>query len=344
MIYAPIIASDEKISSIGQGEEYSKLDQYFKDLISRVSINFSEEIFFENDDIDYSIKSILKIISSHQFNHQSRGKIAHLIPSITDNFERSVKFRTKLPIYLLLHGGYRAAVGGSSLSHVFAPDITELMLIYQVSLLQRRVRAVYPPGIRFCLVINNGVAAFTNGIPYEKTDLYVSRLRALIARLGAQETIWVLNQSELGDFAEKMRGIDITPKPGISASEHAIVERFLGRECSVEEACFRAAAYEKAESVWGQEIRAIVAGQSGIFCRQVAHPDCISFRAFPGGAIRIQNGTVGFRIEPKGPVPCFVTPVTWGREETKVVPMRLPLFDGLHPSSVALAEEAGALG
>ena len=324
-------------------DSYLEISQYLHACIEEIRLIFSEntEKYLNNSICEPN--EILKAILSHEFNYQSRGRVAHLTPALLAAFEQTIAARKKLPIYLLLHGGYRAMVGGDRHAHVFAPDITELLLIYQIARLERKIRAIYPPGISFSIVINNGVAAYTNGIRYENTNAYVRRLRDLIARLGAEQSIWVLNQSELGCFEDRMCGIDIPPKPAIDAVEHAIVERFLGRSCSIEEASQRAAMYVQAETVWGQEIRAIVAAQSGIFCRQIAHPDCLSFRSFPGGAIRVQNGTVGFRMGPKGPVPRFVTPITLNRMETSVFRIDLPLFEGIgpqfedqHPIQVAL--------
>ncbi len=273
----------------------------------------------------------MNILLNREFNYQSKGKLAHLVPDLVASFETVIARGEKLPIYFLFHGGYRAAVGGAPLTHVFAPDITELLLIYQIARLERRIRAVYPPGVSFSIVINNGVAAFTNGIPYDRTNGYVQRLRQLIARLEAQDTIWVLNQFELGRFEDQIKGVKIIPWAAIDPVDHGVVERFLGRRCSEAEACLKIATYAAAETVWGAEVRGIVAAKSGIFCRQVAHPACPSFRPFPGGAIRVQNGAVAFRFGDAGPVPCFVTPLTWDRLGPVVVPMPMDLFAGISP-------------
>lgn len=272
---------------------------------------------------------MLRVFFHREFNYQSKGRVAHLIPNLLPIFERVVQRGVKLPVFLLYHGGYRAAVGGSPLSHNFAPDIAELLLIYQVARLQQRIRAIHAPGVSFSIVINNGVAAHTNGIPYENTSGYVRKLRNLIMRLGAQDTVWVLEQAELGDFSARMAGVEVLPKAEIDPVDHAVVERFLGRTCSNEEARLKIATYIMAETVWGKEVRGIVEEHSGFFCRQVAHPACLSFRPFPGGAIRVQNGEVGFHLTAMGPVPAFVTPLTYDRLQPVRVPVHLNVFDGL---------------
>lgn len=335
-IYIPQINSLKKDRNFSQGslKYIHQLESCIVASIEEAKRNFVEDNVAADLPPGVVAREVLRVITSSDFNYQARGRIAHLKPDLLAAFEAAAISRKKLPIFLLLHGGYRAMVGGDSLGHVFAPDITEVLLIYQISRLRRRISTIYSPGIHFSIVVNNGVAAFTNGIPYDKTNGYVACLRGLIEKLGAQDTVWVLNQSELGDFEQRMAGIEITPKREISEVGHRIVERFVGRACSVEEACLRAATYEQAERAWEQEIRAIVASQSGIFCRQVAHPACLSFRPFPGAAIRIQNGTVGFRIGSKGLVPSLVTPATWNRDEASFVPIHLPLFDEVHKAGV----------
>ena len=282
---------------------------------------------------------MLSLLLHHEFNYQSKGKTAHLAPALLQTFARLIAEDRALPIFFLYHGGYRAEVRGGLRGggpvHTFAPDQTELMLLWQVARLKARLDLIHAPGLRFSIVINNGVASHTNAIPETATNAYVARLRLLIDRLGAGGHVQVLNQSELGDFSQRMARVEILPKPAITEAEHGIVERFLGRSCPVEEACLKIAVYEKAEAVWGAEVRGIVAEAGGFFCRQVAHPACLSFRPFPGGAIRVQNGAVTFRIKGGQVTPGFVTPLTWDRAPPLPVALRLEIFDGIHPASHA---------
>lgn len=275
-------------------------------------------------------EAILATFLHHEFNYQSKGKTAHLAPGLLQTFARAIDKAAPLEVFFLYHGGYRSQVG-AELAHVFAPDLTEMMLLWQVARLKARIDELHAPGLRFGIVINNGVAAYTNGIPQEATNAYVDRLRRLIDRLGASETVWVLNQAELGDFAAQMNRVEVFPKAAISQTDHGIVERFLGRRCSVEEARLKLAVYEQAEAVWGLQVRGLVAEAGGIFCRQVAQPACLSFRPFPGGAIRVQNGAVTFHIAGGQVSTRFVTPLTWARETPQGLDLALDLFDGLQP-------------
>lgn len=317
------------------------INLYIDNCINFTIESFKKPICFESKNYDSAPDLLVKALISRDFNYQSRGKVAHLLPGLLNKFEKCTESGKVIPIYLLYHGGYRASVDPAN-KHVFSPDVTELLLIYQIAKLHRKLVAIYPPGFSFSIVINNGVAAFTNGIPYARTNGYVEQLRLLIARLGAENSIKVLNQSELGSFEDRMHGIEILPKSSVDQVEHDLVQRFIGRACSVTEACLLVSTYETAERVWGEEIRAIVAAQSGIFCRQIAHPDCLSFRPFPGGAIRVQNGTVGFQLGAAGAVPSFVTPTTMSRSETVMLPMHNALFEGLSPASDSQAAMAYA--
>lgn len=240
------------------------------------------------------VESIVGILLHRTFNHQSRGRVAHVIPSLRAKLEKSVSQGRPVTLFFLYNGAYRASPFPDRLQLVFEPDQTEFLLLDLIAQLQARIRAFYSPGIDFVIVVNNGVALQSNEIPIAATEAYVARLRAMIDAVGAAGRIRLLVQSELegGTCAEITVGD--APCPVISAKEHAIVERFLGRACSPQEASYRAALYKAAEAAWAEVLRPQAAAENAIVLRQVAHPETLSFRPFVGGAIRSQNGTVGF--------------------------------------------------
>lgn len=240
---------------------------------------------------------IIATLLRHRFNHQSRGRLSHLIPQLRSILTRHVSADNPIPLYFLYNGGYRASPFPGRFELIFEPDQTELMLIYQASLLQQEVTAIYHPGIDFVIVVNNGVASWVNGIPVSATTAYASKLRAMMDSLGASKGIRVLLQSDLGGFDEMLRD-ELAPgrePPALSDKKHRIIERFLGRRCDEREARHRAALYTLAESIWGETLREIEASEAAVMLRQVAYPDMLSFRPFPGGAIRAQNGSLGFK-------------------------------------------------
>lgn len=270
---------------------------------------------------------IVHALLGHRYNYQSRGKVAQHVPDAIARMTARLAEGRQPALHLLLHGGYRAGVGPDSPVHTFAPDMTEVMLIRQIARFNAEIRAVCPVGVHVTLVINNGVAAFTNGISYDRTNGYVAALRDLIVRLGAQAHVAVLNQHELGDFAARMADIAITPAATITAFDHAMVERFVGRACSEAEARLKLATYLAAERAWGAQVAEIARTAHSVVCRQVASPTCLSFRPFPGGAMRIQNGALGFAVADDTLRPTMLTPANWAGSGARAVPLPCALFD-----------------
>lgn len=260
--------------------------------------------------VDYDIiaDQLTQILIHRTFNFQSKKNIAAILPGIHENLVRQITAQRPIPIYLLYNGGYRASSNPDHLSLLFEPDLTELMLIYQISLLFKKIGAIYSPGIEFHIVVNNGVAHWVNEIRISDTEQYVSQLRDMIAYFGASGHIKVLVQSELPSYTPLVH-FDFLSKEEIiiTEKEHEIIERFLGRKCLKKEANNRGAIYLMAEKKWGEILSKIAADNDAILMRQVAHPDMLSFRPFPGGAIRIQNGSFGFLSENNTLKPKLIT-------------------------------------
>ncbi len=268
---------------------------------------------------------VLRILLRRDFNYQSNGRIAHLIPDLAGRIAQVMREGRPVPIFYLYHGGYRASTDGALDRLTFLPDATEMLMIYQIARLRRALADVYPPGVRFSIVINDGVAARTNDIPHAATRHYVDRLRDMIGEYGGDDATSVLVQSEVVAPAAVA---SIENRVSIDDIGHRVVERFLGRACSLAEAEERASRYVVEEQAWARDVGRIVDEVSGFCMRQIAHPACLSFRPFPGGAIRVQNGAVGFTLrgDDRDPVPFLVTSATGGRRELLTVPIRWTTF------------------
>lgn len=269
-------------------------------------------------------EQILKILVHPEFNYQSRGRVAHLFPDLRQRLKRAVAHRSSITFFLLFNGGYRGSPLPNSPDLIFQSDQTELLLLLQVARLQRKVTRIYTPGIDFVIVVNNGVARWVNDIPRTATEAYVTDLRAMIRQLGADAHVRVLVQSELTGYCDTWPGGSVTPSPSLSAAEHRLVERFLGRSCDADEARHRCALYPAAEAVWGEELLPLAEAQDAILLRQVAHPASLSFRPFPGGAIRTQNGTLGFAPRGADWIPQLITTCSFARHSIRRVPVTLP--------------------
>jgi hypothetical protein len=181
------------------------------------------------------------------------------------------------------------------------------MLLYQISLLKKEIFAVYKIGIKFSIVVNNGVAKWVNDIPITATEEYGKQLRNMIKSFGADKSVSVILQSELIGFDQNHSFEPLMHQSIISMEDHSIVERFLGRKCSLEEAEHRLSLYQISEAKWAEDLFPIITANKGIVMRQVAHAEMLSFRSFPGGAIRIQNGTFGFYYQTKSLRPKLIT-------------------------------------
>jgi hypothetical protein len=129
----------------------------------------------------------------------------------------------------------------------------------------------------------------------------------MIQLFGAENKVRVLLQSELIGFHPKISFEGFSVQVQLSEKEHRIVERFLGRICSLEEAKYRSTLYQKAEVKWDEDLSPLVTANGALLLRQVAHKDMLSFRPFPGGAIRIQNGSFGFQYQKNGLKPKLIT-------------------------------------
>lgn len=267
---------------------------------------------------------ISEILSQRDFNFQSRGRLTSQLEKARENLQRQLQSGGALKFFLLYNGGYRASPLADSSSLIFEPDQTELLLLYQVALLHEKIRAVYQPGIQFFIVINNGVGLWVNDIPLARTASYASKLRDMIRWLGAAGRVEVLVQSELPKFeAGNVLG-PVDPTALLSDKEHRLVERFLGRECSIAEASHRHALYTVAEDQWAQDLSALVTNHDALVFRQVAHADMLSFRPFPGAAIRIQNGSLGFEHRLGKLIPKLITSETVRQSEVYGVPWSNP--------------------
>lgn len=255
------------------------------------------------------LDALLRVLTHRRFNFQSQKNLhPDLLPQAREHLQLQLEQGKPLAFYLLYNGGYRSWPFSDEFPLTFTPDATEWMLLHQISMMQGKIRALYPPGIHFTIVVNNGVAHWVNEISLEKTAQYAASLRHMVQKWGAEMGIRVLLQSELPSFDPQFQEVGELPARGLMPKEHVLVERFLGRPCSREEALYRATLYVRAEEYWGDEIASLARADHAVMLRQVAHPETLSFRPFPGGAIRTQNGSFGWWLNGGQFTPKLITP------------------------------------
>lgn len=273
---------------------------------------------------DSLASEIIAILTNRAFNFQSKRKLIEILPIVRKNLVRQLERGTPIKFFLLYNGGYRASSFPEKLSLIFEPDQTELMLLYQVALLNKKISAIYEPGIEFIIVINNGVAQWVNDIPLFATEKYTNQLRGLIELIGAHNRVRVLLQSEQNGYNAGFSFEQFQPQSLLSEKEHRIVERFLGRCCNKDEARYRLALYKLAEAKWEEDLSPIITAKDALVLRQVAHPDMLSFRPFPGGAIRAQNGSFGFHYRKNILQPTLITSQSVKDYGVKCIPYLFP--------------------
>lgn len=282
-----------------------------------------QEIDFSKNSIEIA-DEIIKVLTSRVFCYQSKRNLIKIISEVRQNLVRQINNSSTIKFFLLYNGGYRVSPISNKRSLIFEPDQTELMLLYQIALLKNKILALYGHGIEFNIVINNGVAKWVNDISTTDTENYVGQLRKMIAFFGAEKNVNIILQSELDCFNQGFTFETFQTETLLSKENHLLVERFLGRRCSEDEAKYRFALYNLAEKKWEEDLSPIIASQDGIIMRQVAHPDMLSFRPFPGGAIRIQNGTFGFHYHKNVLTSKLITSKSLNEFDILWVPYDLP--------------------
>ncbi len=328
-LFFPIIfPSNSENYIIADQEVALKINEWFNDRIEYIHnywltpySNFNHNLLINPN---FIADKIIGILIHRDFNYQSKTKLISILPAVRQNLIRQIITGRPINFFLLYNGGYRASSLNDGLSLIFNPDQTELMLLYQITLLNEKINSIYLPGVNFVIVINNGVANWVNEIPYSETENYVNQLRKIIENLGASYKISVLLQSEIEGHSSLLSEGIVQSDLNITETEHRIVERFLGRHCSREEAKYRITLYKLGEANWEETLSSLAQENDCIMLRQVAHPDMLSFRPFPGGAIRIQNGTFGFEYVNNNLKPKLITSESIRQLGVTLVPYSLP--------------------
>ena len=324
-LFLPVSGLCGRMRSLSETAESAAIEAYLQSCVAFARSSFGR-IRSEYQGPVADVADLLAVLLGRAFNYQSKSKCARFAQDAAARFACAVASGGPIRLHLLYHGGYRADPAAGAAPLTFRVDATELMLIHQAARFHASIANLHAPGAEITLVINNGVAEYVNEIPIAATRAYVRRLERLIAALGAESRVKVLAQSDLGPFEQRMQGIAVTPWPTVDPMHMRIVQRFLGRPCSEDEARLRAAVYDKAEEVWGGEVRAIIDRERSVCVRQIASEAALSFRSFPGGAARVQNGTIGFEVAGEKVVPRLVTATTRERRPVIEIPLRNPIF------------------
>lgn len=246
--------------------------------------------------------AVFAVLAQREFTYLSKARVGVYRASILGQLARDVNAGRSLRFYYDIGGGYRAGTDGSRRELSFSPGLGELLALRQITLFDRQIRAVYPPGTKFWLVVDNMCARLVNDIPLHRTSSYCEELRSMIRQLGLEGGVDLLVESEhfsLEDYSVDTSGA-AAGVPSPAAVEN--VARFLGRDCEVAEAMERIALYRAVSDETERKLQSRV---DGVRMTQRATPSTFGFRSFPGGDSRIQSGDVivacrdSERVEPR---------------------------------------------
>lgn len=265
---------------------------------------------------------VYRILTSPEFTYLSRSRSDRFKETVMQKLHGFVEAKKPAEFYLDLGGGYHAATETESWRLSFTPGVGELLVLYQICRFRAKVLQVYPPGVKFWIVIDNVVANFVNDVPISRTLGYCNAFRRLIAWLGLESFLELLVESEVADWRERAHQLRYSPGESLSADQRHNVARFLGRPCSRAEALDRLAWYGPATAQSERLLSKFT--DRGVHLTQRESANCPAFRSFPGGASRLQTGEVGFRRNHLlRLVPYLITTQT----RQQIVPVHIALKD-----------------
>jgi len=242
---------------------------------------------------------VFDLLSGRDYCYLSRSRIGPYRSSAIASIESARRKGEPIDISYDLGAGYHASIEPGIREPSFDVGLGELFVLRQVASFARRVRSLYPPGVRFHIVIDNLCALLINDIPVARTEAYCARFRKLIELTVTSDVVDLIVESEQVRVAD-FRGLDQAPVAdvfAVDAKAHDNVARFLGRTCSTSEAAARLLRYRdviaESERLLNDVIR-------GIHMTQRATTETMCFRPFPGADSRIQCGEVSLGRNVKG--------------------------------------------
>jgi hypothetical protein len=247
------------------------------------------------------LDAVYGALTHRRFCALSRGKARQYHEAIRGALADPFRRGAPLEFWFDIGPGYHASLRPGVFPPSFDVGLGELLMLTQVSAFLRSVAALYPPGARFRLVVDNLCALRTNDVPLERTAAYCVQLRRLIDELGLAEHVRLFVESEefgVCEYDALLRDVE-EPHPVAHATQAEIdnVARFLGHRCTPAQALERMRLYRRTTAVTEH----MLAGAArGVRLTQRATPATLGFRSFPGGDARIQCGELALGRRPDG--------------------------------------------
>ena len=251
---------------------------------------------------------IFALVTSREFCYLSRTKTAQYRDRTVELMRRRIGLGEPFRFFYDIGPGYHASLRPGEDGLRFHLGLSELLILAQIAKLCRSISLLYEHGARFWLVVDNVCGLRTNDIPLEPTERYCDDLRALIRETGLDERVELIVESEtfsLDEYDRLLAELPVEPLAEPTTKEISNVARFLGRDCSAEEAAERIERYRRTTAVTDRLVDALV---RDVHMTQRATGATLGFRPFPGGDARTQVGEVVLMRSPKGRLrPILVT-------------------------------------
>jgi hypothetical protein len=239
----------------------------------------------------WTAHAIFDLLTDREYCYLSKSRVAPYRPAAIASIESAVRGGEPIDFSYDLGPGYHASIQPGVRELSFDVGLGELFVLGQIASFARGVKSMYPPGVKFHIVIDNLCALFVNDIPVVKTLAYCARFRELIEFTGLHGVVDLIVESEhfrIDDF-DRLTDAAAPAPCEVDSKAHNNIVRFLGRPCSESEASAR---LQRHHAVIAESERLLKAVIRGIHMTQRATPDTICFRPFPGGDSRIQCGEV----------------------------------------------------
>jgi hypothetical protein len=146
--------------------------------------------------IDSAAAAVLDALLDPSLCATQAGERDALRPTLLAQITPAITLGAPIDLFLDLGHGYRASVQPGREALTFEVGLGEWFLLGQIARLGRGVAALYAPGVRFHLVVDNLFAAQLYRVPIADTERYCAWLRALISASGLDPLVRVLVESE----------------------------------------------------------------------------------------------------------------------------------------------------
>ncbi len=248
--------------------------------------------------VDQLPDRLFDVLVRREFCYLSKRRVAPYYADFLRWVRPAVAQAAPIEFYYDIGGGYHASLRPSSEPVSFDVGLAEIFLLRQIRKFAMRAGAIYAPGVRFHLVVDNLCAHLINDIPVERTLGYCRALRELVEATAMADCVDLLVESEhvdAGDF-ERIRLQDRIheEQTQVTLAQHRNVERFLGRPCEESEALQRCIRYREVCAASEALLAPLI---KGFHLTQRATASTMCFRAYPGGDSRIQSGEVALRSD-----------------------------------------------